>query len=77
MSQDIFLFADAYILKVKKIAWPFDPITFSKNSNYGREKCKGKTLVDVVNKPLNTKSLLTMPGNALPLRLMHTFMPII
>ena len=36
----------------------FDPITFtfSENSNYGREKCKGKTLLDVVNKLLNTKS---------------------
>ena len=46
----------------------FDPITFtfSENSNYGRERCKGKTLLGVVNKLLNTKSLLTMPNNIFP-----------
>ena len=46
----------------------FDPITFtfSENSNYGQERCKGKTLLGVVNKLLNTKSLLTMPSNVLP-----------
>jgi hypothetical protein len=29
--------------------------------------CKGKTLLGVVNKLLKTKSLLTTPGNVLPL----------
>ena len=38
---------------------------------------KGQTLLHVVNKPLNTKSLLTMPSNVLPLRLKQTFLPII
>ena len=53
----------------------FDSITFtfSKNSNYGWERCKGKKLLDVFNKLLNTKSLLTMPSNILPLRLMQSF----
>ena len=29
-------------------------------------RCKGKTLLGIVNKPLKTKSLLTSPGNVLP-----------
>ena len=29
-------------------------------------RCKGKTLLGVVNKPLETKSLLTSPCNVLP-----------
>ena len=29
-------------------------------------RCKGKTLLDVVNKLLKTKSLLTSPSNVLP-----------
>ena len=29
-------------------------------------RCKGKTLLGVVNKLLNTKSLLTSPSNVLP-----------
>jgi hypothetical protein len=29
-------------------------------------RCKGKTLLDVVNKRLKTKSLLTSPSNVLP-----------
>ena len=32
-------------------------------------RCKGKTLLGVVNKLLKTKSLLTMPSNVLPLHL--------
>ena len=46
----------------------------------GREvclRCKGKTLLDVVNKLLNTKSLLTMPSFVLPLCHKQTFTPII
>ena len=39
---------------------------FSENSNYGRQSCKGKTSLGVVNKLLNTKSLLTVPSNVLP-----------
>ena len=39
--------------------------------------CKGKTLLGVVDKLLNTKSLLTMPSNVLPLCLKQTFPPII
>ena len=39
--------------------------------------CKGKTLLDVVNKFLNTKSLLTIPSNVLSLRLKQTFPPLI
>ena len=50
---------------------------FSENSNYGRERCKGKKLLDDANKFLNTKSLLIMPSNVLPLRLKQTFPPII
>ena len=38
---------------------------------------KGKILLDVVNKILNKKSLLTMPSNVLPLHLKQTFQPII
>ena len=53
----------------------FVPITFtfSEDSNYELERCKGKTLLDVVNKILNTKSLLTMPSNVLPIHLRLTF----
>ena len=55
--------------KVKKILkGSLDPIIFSKNSNYWREnclRCKGKTLLGVVNKLLKTKSLLTSPSNVL------------
>ena len=32
-------------------------------------RCKGKTLLGVVNKLLKTKSLLTSPSNVLPLHL--------
>ena len=38
---------------------------------------KDKTLLDIVNKLLNTKSLLTMPSNVLPLNLKQTFSPTI
>ena len=40
-------------------------------------RCKGKTLLGVVNKLLITKSLLTSPNNVLPLHLKQTFRPII
>ena len=49
----------------------FDP--FSENSNSRRKRCKGKTLLGVVNKHLNTK----LPSNILPLRIKQTFPPII
>ena len=57
----------------------FDPITFnfSENSNYWQERCKGKTLLDVVNKLLNTLSLFLMPKHVLSLHLKQTFPPII
>ena len=51
------------------------PSSFIENSSYGRERVKGKTMLDVFNKLLNTKSLLTMPSNVLPLRLKQTFPP--
>ena len=44
--------------------------TCRENSNYGRERCKFKTL-------MNTKSLLTMASNVLPLLLKQTFPPIV
>ena len=47
------------------------------NMNNERERWKGKTLLDVVKKLLNTKSLLTMPSNVLPLHLKQTFPPVI
>ena len=40
-------------------------------------RCKGKTLLGIVNKLLKTKSLLTIPRNVLPLHLKQTFLPII
>ena len=40
-------------------------------------RCRGKTLLGVVNKRLKTKSLLTMPSNVLPLCLKQNFLPII
>ena len=40
-------------------------------------RCKGKTLLSDVNKLFVFKSLLTMPGNVLSLRLKQTFPPII
>ena len=40
-------------------------------------RCKGKTLLDVVNKLLKTKSLLTSPSNVLPLHIKQTFSPMI
>ena len=40
-------------------------------------RCKGKTLLGVVNKLLKTKSLLIMPSNVLPLHFKQTFLPII
>ena len=40
-------------------------------------RCKGKTLLSVFNKLLNTKSLLSMSSNVLPLSLKQTFPPII
>ena len=43
-----------------------DLVFVPKNSNYGRERCKGKTLLDASNKLLNTKSLLTSPITVLP-----------
>ena len=55
---------------MKKIAWIW-------SLHYGRERCKGKPLLGVVSKLLNTKSLLTIPSNVLPLRLKQTFPPII
>ena len=39
-------------------------------------RCKGETLLGVVNKLLKTKSLLTTPSNVLPLCLKQTFPPI-
>ena len=40
-------------------------------------RCKGKTLLGIVNKLLKTKNLLTSPRNVLPLHLKQTFPPII
>jgi len=40
-------------------------------------RCKGKTLLGVVNKLLKTKSLLTLQSNVLPYYLKLTFPPII
>ena len=40
-------------------------------------RCKGKTLLGIVNKLLKTKSLLISPSNVLPLHLKQTFPPII
>ena len=40
-------------------------------------RCKGKTLLGVVNKLLKTQSLLTSPSNVLPYYLKQTFQPII
>ena len=40
-------------------------------------RCKGKTLLGVVNKLLKAKSLLTIISNVLPLQLKQTFPPII
>ena len=40
-------------------------------------RCKGKTLLSVVDKLLETKSLLTSPSNVLPLHLKQTFPHII
>ena len=40
-----------------------------KNSNFGGKvclRCKGKTLLGIVNKLLKTKSLFTSPSNVLP-----------
>ena len=37
-------------------------------------RCKGKTLLGVVNKLLKTKSLLTTPSNVLPLHIKPTFL---
>ena len=39
-------------------------------------RCKGKTLLGIVNKLFVFKSLLTMPSNVLPLHLKQTFPPI-
>jgi hypothetical protein len=39
-------------------------------------RCKGKTLLGIVNKLLKTKSLLTSPSNDLPHYLKYTFQPI-
>ena len=39
--------------------------------------CKVKRLLGIVNKLLNTKSLLTSPSNVLPYYLKKTFLPII
>ena len=40
-------------------------------------RCKNKTLLGVVNKLLNIKSLFTIPGKVLPLHLKQTFLHII
>ena len=40
-------------------------------------RCKGKTLLGIVNKLFVFKSLLTKPSNVLPLHLKQTFLPII
>ena len=40
-------------------------------------RCKGKTLLGVVNKLFCTKCLLTTPSNVLPLYLKQSFLPII
>ena len=40
-------------------------------------RCKGKTLLGIVNKLLKTKSLLASPTKILPLHLKQTFPPII
>ena len=53
------------------------PSPSDENSNYGRERCEGKTMSGVVNELLNTNNLLTMPSNVLPLHLNKTFPPII
>ena len=38
-------------------------------------RCKGKTLLGVVNKLLRTKSFLTLPINVLPYHLKQSFLP--
>ena len=51
-----------------------------KSQNMGGKvclRCKGKTLMGVVNKLLKAKSLLTSPSNVLPYYLKETFPPII
>ena len=57
--------------KVKKILkGSLDPIIFSKNSNYWREnclRCKGKTLLGVVNGLSKSKSLLTVCYSFIPI----------
>ena len=40
-------------------------------------RCKGETLLCVVNKFMKTKSLLIIPSNVLPLCLKQTFPPIV
>ena len=40
-------------------------------------RCKGKTLLDVVNKHLKIKSLWTMSSNVLPLHPKQYFLPVI
>jgi hypothetical protein len=40
-------------------------------------RCKGETLLGIVNKLLKTRILLTTPSNVLPLCLKQTFQPII
>ena len=56
------------VFKLKKIQEDsLDLISSPSTLNYGRKRCKGQILLDVVNKRLNTKSFLTMPSNVLPL----------
>ena len=58
--------------RFKKIAWiPSHHLHWK--FKLWAERCKGKTLLDVLNKLLNAKSLLTMPKNVLPLHLKQTF----
>ena len=71
----LFFYVKYQICKVKKItkiAWIWSWFTFRENSNHGRERYKGKTLLGVVN-----KLLLTMLSNILPLHLKQFFPPII
>ena len=56
------------------------PLPSVKIQNMGGKvclRCKGKTLLGIVNKLFIFKSLLTTPSNVLPLHLKQTFPPII
>ena len=67
-----------FLFKVKKTYEDsLDSMPSPSPSNYGPERCKGKTLLGVVNKLFVFNSLLTTPSNVLPLHLKQTFPPLI